>query len=126
MTIFSERLKNARSEKGLTQQDLAKKLNISTSVIGDIESGRRVASKKTAAKLADFFNTTVEYWFSETAAIEYFSKREKYAALDNVVTTLLEQNKLKDVKKIPEDIWNMLNEALAIDLKVLSMKNNDK
>lgn len=126
MTIFSERLKNARAEKGLTQQELAKKLNISTSVVGDIESGRRVASKKTAAKLADFFNTSAEYWFSETATIEYFLKREKYAALDNVVTTLLEQDALKDVGKIPEDIWNIIKEAITIDLKVLSMKNNDK
>ncbi|AUM92709.1 helix-turn-helix transcriptional regulator [Clostridium botulinum] len=121
MTIISERLKEARNEKGLTQQELAKRISVSTSIIGDIESGRRVASKKTAAKLADFFNTSAEYWFDETAVTKYFLKREKYAALDNVITTLIEKNELKDVNKIPEDVWDIIKDSIKIDLKVILM-----
>lgn len=125
MTIISERLKKSRNEKELTQQELAQKINVSTSVIGDIESGRRVASKKTAAKLADFFNTSVEYWFDENAVNNYFSSREKYAALDNVITTLIEKGIIKSADNLTEDIWDIIKDSIKIDLKVLLMNRKE-
>ncbi|SHJ65541.1 Helix-turn-helix [Clostridium amylolyticum] len=118
MTIISERLKDARNKKGLTQEQLANIISVSTSVIGDIESGRRVASKRTAARLADFFNTSADYWFDESSTNEYFEHREKYAALDNVILTLTEKRIIKD-SNFSEEVWNIIKDAIKIDLKVL-------
>ncbi|EDS77389.1 putative phage related transcriptional regulator [Clostridium botulinum C str. Eklund] len=118
MTIISKRLKESRTEVNLTQQQLAEKIGVSTSIIGDIESGRRVASKKTAKKLADFFNTNSEYWFDENCLTEYFNKREKYSSLDSVVTTLIDK-KIINNSNIPDEAWELIKDAIQIDLKVL-------
>lgn len=42
-----KRLKSLREQKGLTQADLAKLTNISTSAIGMYEQGRREANHET-------------------------------------------------------------------------------
>lgn len=59
---ITERLKNARNAKGLTQVQLAKKLGVAKSVIAGAETKRGI-SKSLAVKLADFFNTDIDYWF---------------------------------------------------------------
>lgn len=56
-----KRLKSLREQKGLTQADLAKLTNISTSAIGMYEQGRREANHETLIKLANFFHVTVDY-----------------------------------------------------------------
>ena len=122
MALISKRLKESRLKLNLTQQQLAKKIEVSTSIIGDIESGRRVASKRTAKKLADFFNTNIEYWFDENCVNEYFDKREKYASLDNVISTLISKKIITD-SNIPDEAWDIIKDAIQIDLKVLLLNN---
>lgn len=73
MNIFGERLKNYRHKLNLTQTQLAQNLGCANGVIGDIERGARVPSKKMALKLADFFDTEIGYWLNieeEAAKIE--------------------------------------------------------
>lgn len=56
MTLGSRialRIKKARIEKGLTQAELAKKLGMSTSYIGQYESGNRKPKQETLLKIAD-------------------------------------------------------------------------
>lgn len=119
MTI-GERLKKARNDKKLTQKQLSEKLEVSLSIIGDIESGRRVASKKTSQRLADFFGTKVEYWFDEESIEDYFSNRPKYYALDKVITTLLDNNKLILTNGEPnEEVWKLIKKAITIDLNTM-------
>jgi DNA-binding XRE family transcriptional regulator len=61
---IAERLKNARHQKGLTQEKLSRSINVARSVIGEIESGRRKnASRQLAKKLSEFFNTDISYWY---------------------------------------------------------------
>lgn len=58
----SEKLKKARKEKGLSQIELAKRLNLSRGQIGNIEANIRPASKEIAKKLSRYFNTDIGYW----------------------------------------------------------------
>jgi transcriptional regulator with XRE-family HTH domain len=44
---------------GLTQAELAEKLNVSRAYICDIEHGRREISKQFAKQLADFFKISI-------------------------------------------------------------------
>lgn len=61
MSIFSERLKMLRKEKGMRQGDLATKLNYGYTAIANYESGRNEPSLKDLIRLADEFNVTIDY-----------------------------------------------------------------
>jgi len=59
---FKDRLKEKRSEAGLTQVELAKKVGVTSRTIQNYEMGERIPSNLgIAQKLADALGTTVEY-----------------------------------------------------------------
>lgn len=58
---FSEKLKELRISKGLTQEELASKVYISRSVIAKYELGFAIPTKENALLLADFFNVKITY-----------------------------------------------------------------
>lgn len=60
--MFSDKLKELREEKGLTQMQLAEILNISKSAIANYESGlREPKDNRLWKKIASYFNVTVDY-----------------------------------------------------------------
>lgn len=59
--MFSKRLKLLREETGLTQEELAKKLNISRGTYAHYETGKREPGFETLSLLADFFGVTIDY-----------------------------------------------------------------
>ena len=61
MSVFAERLKELRKEKGLTQQKVADSLNISQPNYRRWESGERRPSVETLVMLADYFNVSTDY-----------------------------------------------------------------
>lgn len=56
-------LKKIRLEKGLTQQEVADKTNISISMLAMMENGYRRGSDETKIKLANFYKESVESLF---------------------------------------------------------------
>lgn len=63
MTDFGKRLRDLRKEQHLSQEELAKRLNISRSSIGMFEQGRREPDFEMQETLADFFNVNMDYLF---------------------------------------------------------------
>ena len=59
--IFCERLKGLRLKSEMTQDELAKKINISTSTISFYESGAREPNLSTLISLAKIFNVSTDY-----------------------------------------------------------------
>lgn len=59
--MFGKRLKELRKEKGLTQKELAEKLNRSTSTIGMCETEKREPSADLLSDCAKFFEVTTDY-----------------------------------------------------------------
>ena len=59
--MFSELLKALRSEKGLSQSQLAKEVGVSTGNIGDWEIGRSKPGYAALASLAQFFEVSSDY-----------------------------------------------------------------
>lgn len=57
---FSENLKKIREEKGLTQAELAKAVNVSQPMIAQYETEIRVPSAPTALAIAKALGTTFE------------------------------------------------------------------
>ena len=58
---FGRRLKKMRKERGLTQEELAEALNISTPHLGNIEIGKRGISIKLLIKVSDVLNVPVDF-----------------------------------------------------------------
>lgn len=54
-------LKSLREEKGLNMKELAKLLNIPYTTYVGYEKGQRDPSSDVLIKIADFYNTTVDY-----------------------------------------------------------------
>lgn len=61
MATFSDRLKELRKEKGLTQKDLAKVLYVNQSAISKYELGTNSPENKFLVQLADYFNVSTDY-----------------------------------------------------------------
>ncbi|GAW91172.1 helix-turn-helix domain-containing protein [Calderihabitans maritimus] len=66
MKPLSERLAALRREKGLSQAELAKQLNMGQSTIAMYERNRRTPDPETLERLADFFNVSVDYLLGRT------------------------------------------------------------
>ena len=61
MKIFAERLKNLRSDMGLTLLQLSKEINASTNTISRWEREERIPNIENLVALAKFFNVTTDY-----------------------------------------------------------------
>lgn len=79
---FGDTLKKLREEKQLTLREVAKELDIDTSMLGKIEKGNRNPSKKFITKTAKFFEVSERdlkiAFLSDTVAYQVLD-REDYA-----------------------------------------------
>ncbi len=60
---FKDILKDLRKEKGLTQEQLAKEINFSLSIINKWENGKKLPNYNALRILADFFVVPMEVLF---------------------------------------------------------------
>ena len=58
---FSERLKQLRAQRGLTQDTLSKQSGLTKSSIAMYETGKRKPKIEVLERLADFFNVDLDY-----------------------------------------------------------------
>lgn len=75
MGKFQNVLKSLRKSKGLTQDELAKRLKISRSTIGMYENGSREPDFETIELIADFFNVDIDYLLGRTDKTTYIPDR---------------------------------------------------
>ena len=61
MILFKSRLKQLRTEKNLSQTELAKVLNVSQRSISSWETGFRQPDFETLERIAKFFEVTTDY-----------------------------------------------------------------
>lgn len=61
MATFSERIKELRTQKNLSQRELADRLNLAFSTVGMYESGKRNPPVETMEIIADYFNVSLDY-----------------------------------------------------------------
>ncbi len=59
--VFSERLKELRTEKNLGQNALAKALGLSNASVSYWETGKQLPSAEAVFKLAQFFGVSADY-----------------------------------------------------------------
>ena len=66
MSKFSERFKELRQSRKLSQQELADKLNTSKSSVNMYERGEREPGIEMLETIADFFNVDMDYIYGKT------------------------------------------------------------
>ena len=59
--MFSKRIKELRTQAGLSQKELAKKLFIAQQSVGKWETGKNKPTPETVVKLAELFGVTTDY-----------------------------------------------------------------
>lgn len=59
--ILGLRIRQLRKEKGLSQLELAGRLNISNTTLSQYESGKRIPGDEIKIKIAGFFNVSIDY-----------------------------------------------------------------
>lgn len=66
MTKFSDRLKELRKSKDLSQADFSKQIGLSKSSINMYERGEREPGINTLEAIADYFNVDMDYLLGKT------------------------------------------------------------
>ncbi len=76
MAIFAERLKLLRTQRGLTQQEVAEGIGVSRATIGGYEapSKQREPDFQLVRRLADFFGVSTDYLLGRKEIIVVDSK----------------------------------------------------
>lgn len=92
MKNFSNKLKSLRQEKGLTQEQLAKQIFVSRTLITKYETGKAIPSKDNLEKIADFFNVDISLLFNKDDTLEVVLDKNKsnnnYKLINNVLIIL--------------------------------------
>lgn len=66
MAAFSERLKKLREKSGLSQSELATRLNIAKSTLAMYETGKREPNFDMVQRIAEFFDISIDYLLCRT------------------------------------------------------------
>ena len=111
-------LRELRIQKGLTQAELSKALQVSASSIGMYEQGRREPDNETLGRIANFFNVTTDYLLGRTDEPGGFQKGDggNEAVAEKEVKTVkpkayVELHRLID--ELPHsDVEELLNTAI--------------
>lgn len=111
LSILGDKIKKLRKEMGMTQQELAKSINVSRSTIGMIEANKQGTSNETLLKLAKVLNTTVENLLSDTddkKDIPKENKSYKEKEIDTIAAHLEDKNLTPKKVKLLKDYIDAL------------------
>ena len=72
-----ERLRNLREDKDLTQKEIGNILNMSQTGYNQYEIGKNDIPTKILIKLANFYNTSVDYLLGITDEVKPYPKNNK-------------------------------------------------
>ena len=109
MATFGERLTALRKENKWTQEDVAKKLNISRSAYAGYEIDRRVPEYATLEKLADIFDVSIDFLVCRTDDRKKVMSEQARMLVDSLELAddeLMEKFdfSVDNIKLTPEDI----------------------
>ncbi len=83
---FCIKLRNARQDAGLKQEQVAKHLNLPISAVSVMESGARKVDVFELEKLAELYDKPIEWFFHE----HNFQERRRWYDLDPVLAEAVE------------------------------------
>lgn len=129
--MFSKRVKQLRKLSDLTQSDLAKKINSSTSKIAMWETEKRDPTNEDLMMLSKLFNVSTDYLLGITDNPKLTSKDEKSIQKD--LKKIMDDFKtgqdgpaFYNGEELDEDDLYLIEQAMEIALKTAKVKNKEK
>ncbi|MBS6503322.1 MAG: helix-turn-helix transcriptional regulator [Clostridium sp.] len=112
-------LKELRKEKKLTQEQLAKKLNVKQSTIASIEIGRREPSNELMIDIANFFNVSLDYLNGLTSVKSEDNEKDSGLVRDLLVH-LYNSGLIKDINNIDDTTKDIIMSMVKKELELIS------
>lgn len=82
--MFKKRLKYLRTEKKLTQKQLADILHMQNTAISKYELGERNPDQDTLIKLAQYFNVSLDFLMGNSDIRNPYEDKDKYDPVDDI------------------------------------------
>ena len=115
MADFAKIFKGLRLERGLTQDELAKRLGISKSTVSMYENGRRLPAFDAVESITDFFGVDLKYLLGQSDTVEKLSGDETDIESGiSVELTAGELNLIKQYRHADEQTKRVVEYALRL------------
>lgn len=129
--MFSKRVKELRKKADLTQSDLAKKINSSTSKIAMWETEKRDPTNEDLMVLSKLFNVSTDYLLGIIDNPSFTTKDDKSIQKD--LKKIMEEFKsgqdgpaFYNGEELDEEELYLIEQAMEIALKTAKIKNKEK
>ena len=96
--MFSSRLKMLRSEKNLTQKQLADILNMQNTAISKYELGERKPDQDTLMKIAEYFNVSTDYLLGNSNIRNPYNDKDEFNIVDEFLLDLKKKAKKRGIE----------------------------
>ena len=132
LLIISTQLHTLRQNKLITQEELAKHLNVNRATYTNWETGRTEIPLDMLNKIAIYYNVSIDYLFNFNKVKSNYNKELDYNKLSNNLNKYIKTNKLKiealaiDANTTVSTIWAYLHNKVKIRTTYLYLicKNN--
>jgi len=88
---FAARLRQAREQAGLTQQDLAKKLGVTKSAIGNYENGVSSPKWEILVKIFDALNVDPNFLYQDDFSVDAITSTRPLSSTQKVLLDAFDQ-----------------------------------
>ena len=108
-------IKILRTEKNLSQEELAKQIHVTQTMISQLEKGKKQPSREVAESLADFFEVTLDYLLGRTA-----ERNNSYFANNISGSNLVQGNgsvSISDIETTTKEEAELLRIFRALDVR---------
>jgi len=103
MSLFGLRLKTLRNAKGITQEQLAEKLNVSKASVSRYEQSAMYPTVEVLIKLCKYFNVSADYILGLSDDIEFKLSHLTDVQIKLVLGSINEYERLNEIEN-PVDV----------------------
>lgn len=105
LRAISQNIRNARKERGLTQEEIAEKVGVSTEYYGQVESGNKAPSLETLLNIAESMNVSIDF-------LVYGGENKRNKGLNNIIRMLSDKDQAT-LSKIERLLYFIDNEFIT-------------
>ncbi len=123
--MIGKRIKLLRTEKEVTQKELADFLGLTPKMISFYEKGERFPPHDIISKLSDYFNVTTEYLLCKTDKKNTLDETEEEKDIEKAIDELLQQDGLMLCgDELDDEALLLLRDSIRTTIKL--MRTNKK
>jgi transcriptional regulator with XRE-family HTH domain len=118
--MIGKRIKLLRTEKEVTQKELADFLGLTPKMISFYEKGERFPPHDIISKLSDYFNVTTDYLLCKTDKKNTSNETEEEKDIEKAIDELLQQNGLMLCgDELDDEALLLLRDSIRTTIKLM-------